>query len=312
NIKAPLAEGDDEDKEQREQDQALEQQAIDDAEPLTEEEQREKDKLAAEGFGDWNKRDFQQFINGSAKYGRTNYEDIALEVDSKEPDEIKAYAKVFWKRYKEIANWEKHIDSINEGEERRAKVVQHGKLLRQKMGMYRVPLQQLKINYTVSTTNKKVYTEEEDRFLLVMLDRFGLESENLYEKIRDEIRESPLFRFDWFFLSRTPQEIGRRCNTLITTVAKEMAEMNGEKLNGSKSKRAADEESSEEEEVKPTTKKAKGNVKNKQLDTVKGGSKAASSTSSRAGSVASTGSNGTTKGGAAAVVTKSGRASRKK
>ncbi|KAG9956058.1 chromatin remodelling complex ATPase chain ISW1, partial [Aureobasidium melanogenum] len=124
NIKAPLAEGDDEDKEQREQDQALEQQAIDDAEPLTEEEQREKDKLAAEGFGDWNKRDFQQFINGSAKYGRTNYEDIALEVDSKEPDEIKAYAKVFWKRYKEIANWEKHIDSINEGEERRAKVVQ--------------------------------------------------------------------------------------------------------------------------------------------------------------------------------------------
>ncbi|KAG9845103.1 chromatin remodelling complex ATPase chain ISW1, partial [Aureobasidium melanogenum] len=235
-----------------------------------------------------------------------------LEVDSKEPDEIKAYAKVFWKRYKEIANWEKHIDSINEGEERRAKVVQHGKLLRQKMGMYRVPLQQLKINYTVSTTNKKVYTEEEDRFLLVMLDRFGLESENLYEKIRDEIRESPLFRFDWFFLSRTPQEIGRRCNTLITTVAKEMAEMNGEKLNGSKGKRAADEESSEEEEVKPTTKKAKGNVKNKQLDSVKGGSKAASSTSSRAGSVASTGSNGTTKGGAAAVVTKSGRASRKK
>jgi len=310
-IKAPLAEGDDEDKEQREQDQALEQQAIDDAEALTEEEQSEKDKLAAEGFGDWNKRDFQQFINGSAKYGRTNYEDIALEVDSKEPDEIKAYAKIFWKRYKEIANWEKHIDSINEGEERRAKVVQHGKLLRQKMGLYRVPLQQLKINYTVSTTNKKVYTEEEDRFLLVMLDRFGLESEELYEKIRDEIRESPLFRFDWFFLSRTPQEIGRRCNTLITTVAKEMAEANGEKLNGSKGKRAADEESSEEEEVKPTTKKAKGNVKNKQLDTVKGGSKAASSTSSRAGSVASTGSNGTTKGGAA-VVTKSGRASRKK
>ncbi|GAB7350055.1 hypothetical protein MBLNU459_g0725t1 [Dothideomycetes sp. NU459] len=304
NIKAPLAEGEEDDKEQREQDQSLEQQMIDNAEPLTEDEQAEKEQLATEGFGDWNKRDFQQFINGSAKYGRNNFEEIAIEVDSKEGDEIKQYAKVFWKRYKEIANWEKHIQSIEEGEERQAKVVKQGQLLRQKMQMYRVPLQQLKINYTVSTTNKKVYTEEEDRFLLVMLDRFGLEAENLYEKIRDEIRESPLFRFDWFFLSRTPQEIGRRCNTLITTVSREMAELNGEKSNGLASgqgkhgKRTVEEElSEEEEETKPTTKKTK-TAKNKQLDGVKGGSKATSNATSRAGSVASNGSNGTTKAAA--------------
>lgn len=256
-IKAPLADGTDEDLEQRQQDQQLEQQAIDDAEPLTAEEQEEKEKLSLEGFGDWNKRDFQQFINGSAKAGRHNYEGIALEVDSKEPDEIKKYSKVFWKRYKEISNWEKHIQSIEEGEERQAKIVKQGQLLKQKMGMYRVPLQQLKINYTVSTTNKKVYTEEEDRFLLVQIDRFGLETEGLYEKIRDEIRDSPLFRFDWFFLSRTPQEIGRRCNTLITTVSREMMDMNGEKENGvgKGGKRATDDSELSEEEVKP--KKAK-------------------------------------------------------
>ncbi len=35
---------------------------IDDAEELTEEEQQEKDELLAEGFKDWNKRDFNQFI----------------------------------------------------------------------------------------------------------------------------------------------------------------------------------------------------------------------------------------------------------
>ncbi|KAJ9625023.1 chromatin remodeling complex Adenosinetriphosphatase [Taxawa tesnikishii (nom. ined.)] len=296
NIKAPLAEGTEEDLAEREQDQALEQQMIDEAEPLTEEEQAEKEQLQTEGFGDWNKRDFQQFINGSARYGRKNYHDIALEVDSKEPEEIAAYAKVFWKRYKEIANWEKHIQSIEEGEERQQKVIRQQQMLRQKMKMYRVPLQQMKLNYTVSTTNKKVYTEEEDRFLLVMLDRFGLESENLYEKIRDEIRESPLFRFDWFFLSRTPQEIGRRCTTLLTTVAREMQELNGDKTNGTaKGKRVVDEEEEIEEEEVPK-KKAKNGVKNKALDNVKGGSKSAST--SRAASVVSNASTGTTKGGA--------------
>ena len=245
-IKAPMAEGEEESLEQRQEDQALEQQMIDEAEPLTDEEHAEKDLLAEDGFGDWNKRDFQQFINGSAKYGRNNYEDIAFEVDSKDPKEIRDYAKVFWKRYREIANWEKHVSSIKEGEQRAQRVIEQRDLLRKKMRMYRVPLQQLKLNYTVSTTNKKVYTEEEDRFLLVMLDRYGLDSEGLYEKIRDEIRESPLFRFDWFFLSRTPQELSRRCATLITTVTREMEGGAPGKENGKRVPEDDEDEDTEE------------------------------------------------------------------
>lgn len=296
NIKAPLADGSESDLEQRQEEQEIEQQAIDNAEPLTEEEQDDKETLQAEGFGDWNKRDFQQFINGSARYGRTNYKDIALEVDSKEPDEIAIYAKVFWKRYKEIASWEKHIQSIEEGEERTAKTVKQAKLLKKKIGMYRVPLQQLKINYTVSTTNKKVYTEEEDRFLLVMLDKYGLDNETLYDLIRDEIRESALFRFDWFFLSRTPQEIGRRCTTLLTTVQREMEGTDGA-TNG---KRKVDESESEEDAGGKKKKGAAAALKNKNLESVKGSkgnSKTGSSRNSRAGSVVSNGSvAGTPKG----------------
>jgi SWI/SNF-related matrix-associated actin-dependent regulator of chromatin subfamily A member 5 len=58
-----------------------------------------------------------------------------------------------------------------------------------------------------------------------MLDKYGLDAENLHDIIRDEIRESPLFRFDWFFLSRTSLEISRRCNTLILTVQREFEEL---------------------------------------------------------------------------------------
>jgi SWI/SNF-related matrix-associated actin-dependent regulator of chromatin subfamily A member 5 len=262
NIKAPLAEGTEEDLEARIAEQELEQREIDDAEPLTEQEQEEKAQLIEQGFPEWNKRDFQQFLNGSAKYGRNNFEGINEEVDGKNTEEIKAYAKVFWKRYHQIENYQKYINIVEAGEAATRRLEDNRKLLKRKLGMYRVPLQQLKIMYTVSTTNKKVYTEEEDRFLLIMLDKYGIEGEGIFEKIRDDIRESPLFRFDWFFLSRTPQEISRRCTTLLTAVIKEFEP--DTKTNGrgpGKGKRAIEEDESEEEEDAPIKKKAKNGVK---------------------------------------------------
>lgn len=259
NYKVPLPEGEDDTEEERKAQQELEQKEIDEATPLTEEETEEKERMAQEGFADWNRRDFQQFINGSGKYGRKNYEGIAEEVDGKTARECKQYAEVFWKKYEDINDHAKHIATIEAGEEKARKMNHQRKMLKKKMDQYRVPLQQLRLNYSVSTTNKKVYTEEEDRFLLVMLDRYGIDGEGIHEKIRDEIRESPLFRFDWFFLSRTPLEISRRCTTLLTTVAREFDEQG---KNGTTSKgRAREEEEEDEESAAPVKKKAKNGVK---------------------------------------------------
>ena len=263
-YKIPLAEDEEKDVEEREAERAREQAEIDEATPLNEEEEQEKEKLSSQGFDTWNKRHFQQFINGSHKFGRQNYAGIATEVQGKTEAEIKEYAKVFWKRYREVEHWDKHINHIEEGEDKLRKVEHQRKMLRKKMSQYRVPLQQLKINYSVSTTNKKVYTEEEDRFLLVLLDKHGLDVENIYDTIRDEIRDSDLFRFDWFFLSRTPQELGRRCNTLLTTIVKEFEDVhkgpNG--TSNGRTKREADDDENDEDSVlgmAPAKKKAKTN-----------------------------------------------------
>ncbi|KAG5937523.1 hypothetical protein E4U59_004324 [Claviceps monticola] len=296
-YKIPLPDGDAETLSEREAERALDQQEIDNATPLTEEEKVEKEELSTQGFGNWSRRDFQQFVNGSGKYGRHDYNGIAHEIDSKTASEIKAYAKVFWQRYTEVADYNKSIKVIEDGEERMRKIENQRKLLRKKMSQYRVPLQQLKINYSVSTTNKKVYTEEEDRFLLVLLDKYGIDSEGLYEKMRDDIRESPLFRFDWFFLSRTPTELSRRCTTLITTIVKEFEDLPVRGSNGvnGKSKREPDDENDEDSVIgAPAKKKTKNGVKNKALDLVKS-RKASSSAASRASSVASTASNKTSK-----------------
>ena len=262
-YKAPLPDDEDMDEAQKESERDLEQREIDNAEPLNEKELAQKEEMSQQGFADWNRRDFQQFINGSARYGRKNYDGIAEEVDGKNAKEIKEYAQVFWQKYTEIADYQKYIGTIEAGEEKARKLNHQRKMLKRKMEMYRVPLQQLKLNYSVSTTNKKVYTEEEDRFLLVMLDKYGVDGEGIYERIRDEIRDSPLFRFDWFFLSRTPIEIGRRCATLLTTVAREFESEGGKGVNGHGGGRgrAREEEEEDEENVAPVRKKVRNGVK---------------------------------------------------
>ena len=260
-YKVVLPDGDEDTLSEREAERAIDQEEIDNATPLTEEEKEEKEELSTQGFGHWSKRDFQQFINGSGKFGRSDYNGIATETGNKTASEVKEYAKVFWQRYTEIADYSKYLKVIEDGEERMRRIEHQRKLLRKKMQQYRVPLQQLKINYSVSTTNKKVYTEEEDRFLLVMLDKYGIDSEGLHDKMRDEIRDSPLFRFDWFFLSRTPVELGRRCNTLITTIVKEFEDVPGRGANG-KSKREPEDENDEDSVLgMPAKKKSKNGVK---------------------------------------------------
>ena len=121
-----------------------------------------------------------------------------------------------------ILGYDRYVTAIEGGEERLRKQDRQTKFLHEKLSQYRAPLLQLQIQY--NQNKGKVYTEEEDRFLLVHLDKFGVGREDLYERIREEIRESPLFRFDWFFLSRTSLEIQRRCTTLLTMIMREFGE----------------------------------------------------------------------------------------
>ena len=59
----------------------------------------------AKGFADWNRRDFQQFVRANERWGRKAMDKICKEVESKQPEEVEAYAQVFWKRWKELDNW---------------------------------------------------------------------------------------------------------------------------------------------------------------------------------------------------------------
>ena len=69
-IPATLREaGPDDSTEDLEKERQAAQEVIDNAEPLAEEEQAEKEALIKQGFESWSKRDFQQFIRALESYG---------------------------------------------------------------------------------------------------------------------------------------------------------------------------------------------------------------------------------------------------
>lgn len=222
NYSVPLRSGTAKDLAERELEQKLEQEEIENSRPLTEEEKELKQELLTQGFNNWNRKDFIHFILVCTKYGRNAISLIAAEFEDKTVEEVRDYARAFWTRYEEIDGYEKLINQIEQGEEKIARIKIQKESLRRKISLYRYPLQELVLKYPPAATNKRTFTDEEDRFLLVQMYRFGLDRGDLYERIRDMIRKSPLLRLDFFLQSRTTAELSRRCNTLIACVLKEI------------------------------------------------------------------------------------------
>ncbi|CAG9859824.1 unnamed protein product [Phyllotreta striolata] len=214
--------------------QKEEQRKIDESEPLTEDEQQEKETLLTQGFTNWSKRDFNQFIKANEKYGRDDIENIAKDVEGKSPEEVMEYSAVFWERCHELQDIDRIMAQIERGEAKIQRRASIKKALDAKMARYRAPFHQLRISY--GTNKGKNYMEEEDRFLVCMLHKLGFDRENVYEELRAAVRASPQFRFDWFLKSRTAMELQRRCNTLITLIERENAELEEREKNEKKKK----------------------------------------------------------------------------
>jgi len=53
-------------------------------------------------------------------------------------------------------------------------------------------------------------------FVVCLAHRWGQ-----WDELKAEIRKSHLFRFDWFFKSRTAQELQKRCEALVRLIEKE-------------------------------------------------------------------------------------------
>jgi len=186
---------------------------------LTEEEQAEKEKLLSEGFHDWTKRDFNNYVRACEKWGRHNETEILKEIEGKSEEQIKHYHEVFWKRVGTLDESDKLIKRIEAGEEKITRRDEIERMLKEKVALYKDPFNQLKINY--GQHKGKAFNEEEDRYLLCMSQKLGYGN---WEDLKAELRSAWQFRFDWFIKSRTPAELGRRVESLIRMIEKEGAD----------------------------------------------------------------------------------------
>ncbi|KAL0367688.1 UNVERIFIED_CONTAM: putative chromatin-remodeling complex ATPase chain [Sesamum radiatum] len=206
----------------------------DGGDPLTAEEQEEKERLLEEGFSTWSRRDFNTFIRACEKYGRNDIMCIASEMEGKSEEEVERYAEVFKERYKELNDYDRIIKNIERGEARISRKDEIMKAIGKKLDRYKNPWLELKIQY--GQNKGKLYNEECDRFMICMIHKLGYGN---WDELKAAFRTSPLFRFDWFVKSRTTQELARRCDTLIRLVERENQEYDERERQARKEKKLA-------------------------------------------------------------------------
>ena len=119
------------------------------------------------------------------------------------------------------SGYEKYISQIEAQEKKREKLLNQQRLLAAKIENLIDPWEDLPIVYPPNNS-KRIYSKTEDKFLLNCVYKFGINDERLNDKIKHEIANSDVFKFDWFIQSRTSQEIGRRVNTLLLAITREM------------------------------------------------------------------------------------------
>jgi len=186
---------------------------------LTPDEQSELRRLQSEGFGSWSRRHLISLTKAMEKYGRDDLSNIKVSVEEKTPDEVEKYYYAFWQKGpKMIKEWDRMIKQIERGEQKLAKQKQLQQVIDNKVKRFKNNFEKMAIPYP---NTQKTFTEEEDKFLLVSLHRLGYGN---WEDLKSAIRTSWMFRFDWFFKSRTCGELSKRVEYLLKILEKEQAE----------------------------------------------------------------------------------------
>ncbi|CAL9728310.1 ISWI chromatin-remodeling complex ATPase Isw1p [Monosporozyma unispora] len=191
---------------------------INNAQPLSEEEENLKIELESQGFPNWTKIELRKFVSACANHGRNSIQAITNDLaPGKTLEEVTAYAEVFWSEMEYLEDYEKYIKFIDTEEERLKVTKLQQEALRRKLSQFIHPLTELTIRYP---PNSKSYTLEEDRFILLMLFKYGLDRPDVYDLIRDEIRASPLFTLNYSFRGKKSPELAKRGGQLMNMIEK--------------------------------------------------------------------------------------------
>eukprot|EP00981_Chlorochromonas_danica_P005429 scaffold1091_cov164-Ochromonas_danica.AAC.52 len=191
--------------------------------------QEEKNRLIAEGFGDWTRVHYNNFVRASAKHGRDEYEKIAKDI-GRPLDETKRYAQAFWEKGpKDLPpqEWERVVKLIEKGEKRLDEISRLTAATAKLIAMFDDPWEELTFRNVGNVG--RVFTAVEDRYLLCLTHLHGYGS---WDQIRNSVRRCERFRFDFYLQSCSAEAIGKRCELLMRSAERELLEIERKKQSG--------------------------------------------------------------------------------
>jgi len=196
---------------------------------LDEDDSAEKERLLSEGFGEWHRSHFQLFVRGVSRHGRDDLERVAEDLVTKSEGEVRRFAERFWNEgheYFSPEEWGRLQKQIERGERKRKEMVGLLEAAKKFIGLFSETPERLDFQFNqpgVAGLPPTTCTRtDEERILLELVCEHGYGE---WRKIRSEFRSRPEFQFDWFLKSLDPEQIGKRCEVLIRSAERELAEL---------------------------------------------------------------------------------------
>ena len=213
-------------------------------EEFTEEDEKYREELLKEGFKTWTKKDFHVFLQSAELIGLDDAEQISRLMKTKTPEEVAKYIKVFKKRIDEFPNGDKIMAKINKLENEKIKNNENQAIIDEYFNLLIENEENdfcdifAKINFSYKESkNKKgnnnyinynyqLFNEEEDKYLLCLLIKYGYKNWN---PIKFHILTDPFMKFNINMKMKTDQELIDRSNYIIELVKNEVKKIKEEK-----------------------------------------------------------------------------------
>ena len=177
---------------------------------------QEKAELIAEGFGDWTRTQYFNFVKACAKFGRDDYSSIAAELDM--PEElIVPYSQAFWKYgpTELKKEWERVSGTIERGEKKIAKQKKLSALLSQFIQKFDSPRDEM----TFANKGTTHFAQEQDRALLCAVEKHGYGN---WDLVREEIRTDSRLKFQHSVQGMSVASIAKRVDYRMRQMEREL------------------------------------------------------------------------------------------
>ena len=202
-------------------------------EEFTEKDEKYREDLLKEGFKTWTKKDFTRFLHSAEIVGLDEPEQISHLMKTKTPEEVEKYIKVFKKRIHDFPNGDRIMARINKFENEKNKnnenqsiIDEYYKLLIEEeenddcdiFAKIKIPYKEYKNKKSINN-NKELFNEEEDKYLLCLLIKYGYKNWN---PIKFHILTDPFMKFNINMKMKTDQELMDRSNYIINCLKLEI------------------------------------------------------------------------------------------